>query len=223
MLEKNFNEMMGIDVRPFCDYRDAKDDHGKIIKIPYLNWAMCKKLLHDNGAERVYFTPLVNKDGSSLFHTERVFGEGDKTNQCYEVGVHIVIDDLEFDQRGALMNGSNPVRDNSISQQRIWNCQTRLFVKGVAMMTGLGFGLWIDEEKMEKPESVTDDLEFHQVMKVKQRIEENITRLMKGGYTLEQIAEKTGIGNEADDVREMLRSLTKVYNFEGMLKQIDKQ
>ena len=43
------------------------------------------------------------------------------------------------------MNGGNPVRDNSMSQQRLWNCQTRLFVKGVAIMTGLGFDLWLIE------------------------------------------------------------------------------
>lgn len=214
---KSFNEMMQIDVRPFCDEREAKDDHGRTIKVPYLNWAVCKKLLHDNGAEKVFFTPLLNANGSSLFHADRIFGDGDKTNQCYEVGVHIVIDDMEFDMRGPLMNGTNPVRDNSISQQRIWNCQARLFVKGVAMMTGLGFGLWIDEEKAE-PKNTSDDLEYHDVSKIKERIERQITEKLKNDYTLGDIAKATGIGEEEDDVREILRMCVKVYNFEGKLR-----
>jgi len=216
---KSFSEMMAIDVLPLCDVRDAKDDKGKTIKVPYLNWAVCKKLLHDNGAEKVFFEPLVNEKGSSLFFTERVFGDEGKTNQCYEVGVHIVIDDLEFDMRGPLMNGTNPVRDNSMSQQRIWNCQTRLFVKGVAMMTGLGFGLWIDEEKAE-PKEQTDDLEFHSALKLKERVERLVTEKMKDGISLEEMAKGTGIGNDADDVRELIRSCTKLYNFEGLLKQM---
>ena len=217
---KSFKELFEIDVKPYCDMRKAKDDNGKEIKVPYLNWAVCKKLLHDNGAERVVFTPLVNSDGSSLFHTERVYGDGDKTNQCYEVGVHVIIDDLEFDYRGPLMNGSNPVRDNSITQQRIWNCQARLFVKGVAMYTGLGFNLWIDEEKRDPSDKAVDDLESHDIRKIKERLEQLVTVKMKGGLSLEDIAKGTEIGNDADDVRELIRCCTKLYNFEGMLRQL---
>lgn len=219
MITKTFNEMMKIDVLPYCDYREAKDDKNKVIKVPYLNWAVCKKLLHEQGAEVVMFTPLVNEKGSSLFHTKRIFGEGDRTNQCYEVGVRIKIDDMEFDYRGPLMNGSNPVRDNSISQQRVWNSQARLFVKGVAMMTGLGFSLWIDEEKAEPKEGVADDLYFHDILRIKERIERLVSSKMDGGLSLEEIGKKTEIG-EPDDVRELLRQCTKLYNFEGMLKTL---
>jgi len=216
---KNFAEMMKVDVTPYCDERDARDEKGKPFKVKYLNWAMCKKLLHENGAERVVFSPLVNEKGSSLFCTERIFGDGEKTNQCYEVGVHVVIDELEFDFRGPLMNGTNPVKDNSISQQRIWNCQARLFVKGVAMYTGLGFGLWLDEEKAE-PKDTGDDLSYHDICKIKERIERLVTTKLKGGLSLEEIAEKTGIGHEADDVRELIRACVKLYNFEGVLKSL---
>ena len=44
------------------------------------------------------------------------------------------------------MNGSNPVKDNSMSQQRVWNSMCRSFVKCVAIHTGLGFDLWLKEE-----------------------------------------------------------------------------
>jgi hypothetical protein len=216
---KSFEEMMKIDVTPYCDYRKARDDENGVIKVPYLNWAVCKKLLHENGAKKVVFSPLLNEHGSSLFHAERIFGEEGKTNQCYEVGVHVVIDDLEFDFRGPLMNGSNPVRDNSISQQRVWNCQARLFVKGVAMYTGLGFSLWLDEEKAEAQESVVDDLEFHDVRRVKERIERLVTIKLDGGLSLDEIAKGTEVGT-ADDVRELLRQCVKLYNFEGMLRAL---
>ena len=45
-----------------------------------------------------------------------------------------------------VMNASNPVKDNSMSQQRVWNSMCRSFVKCVAINTGLGFDLWIKEE-----------------------------------------------------------------------------
>ena len=42
--------------------------------------------------------------------------------------------------------GTNPVKDNSMSQQRVWNSMCRSFVKCVAINTGLGFDLWLKEE-----------------------------------------------------------------------------
>ena len=57
-----------------------------------------------------------------------------------------------------MLNGSNPVKDNSMTQQRVWNSMCRSFVKCVAIHTGLGFNLWLKEEynpynsmPMEKP------------------------------------------------------------------------
>jgi hypothetical protein len=70
---KNWNEMRNIDVLPHCDMREAKDDKGRRIDVPYLNWAKCKELLHKNGAEVVYFEPCVNAAGSSLFMSDQVF------------------------------------------------------------------------------------------------------------------------------------------------------
>ena len=55
MAIKSYAEMRKIDVLPHCEYREAKDDKGKKIQVPYLNWAKCKDLLHEHGAERVYF------------------------------------------------------------------------------------------------------------------------------------------------------------------------
>ena len=110
--------------------------------------------------KKVYFEPVVNpQTGSSLFMTEQVFTDSkDNTNRVYETAVKVVIDDLEFIQRGPVTNGANPVKDNSMTQQRLWNCQTRLFVKGVAIRTGLGFDLWLKEEDRTEKETWEDDI-----------------------------------------------------------------
>lgn len=180
MAIKSYAEMRKVDVSPFTEKRDGND---------YLNWAMCKELLHQNGAEVVYFEPCVNPlNGSSLFMSDQVFTDGKQnTNRCYEVRVHIVIDDLEFDAQFPLMNGSNPVKDNSMSQQRVWNAQTRAFVKGVAIRTGLGFDLWL--KKDIESESTEDDLSKHSLFAIRERMQQAYTRAIKKKMSTKDIAE----------------------------------
>jgi hypothetical protein len=168
MAIKNYAEMRKVDVSSYVEKRDGND---------YLNWARCKELLHQNGAEVVYFEPCVNANGSSLFMSDQVFTDNKgNTNRCYEIRVHIVIDDLEFDAQYPLMNGSNPVKDNSLSQQRVWNAQTRAFVKGVAMRTGLGFDLWLNN--MEEVDT-EEDLSKHSLFAIKERFQQEYTRVIK--------------------------------------------
>lgn len=184
---KSFNEMRKIDVLPYCEEREAKDDKGNAIKVPYLNWARCKDLLHKNGAEVVYFEPCVNENGSSLFMSDAVFTDSKgNTNRCYEVRVRITIDDFTFEAQFPLMNGSNPVKDNSLTQQRVWNSQTRAFVKGVAMRTGLGFDLWLDDEESK---SIEEDLSRHNLFAIKERFQVEYTRLIRKGMSTNEIAE----------------------------------
>ena len=188
MAIKPYAEMRKIDVLPFCEMREAKNDKGQKIEVPYLNWAKCKELLHQNGAETVYFEPCVNGNGSSLFMSDVSFEDKNGiTNRCYEVRVRIVIDDLEFEAQFPLMNGSNPVKDNSLTQQRVWNAQTRAFVKGVAMRTGLGFGLWLTDDTgiEQEPEN---DLTRHHLKAIKERMEQEVTALMQKGLSLSDIA-----------------------------------
>ena len=190
MAIKSYAEMRKIDVLPFCDLREATDDQKRKIKVPYLNWAKCKELLHQNGAEVVYFEPCVNANGSSLFMSDQVFTDKNGlTNRCYEVRVKIVIDDLEFEAQYPLMNGSNPVKDNSLTQQRVWNAQTRAFVKGVAMRTGLGFGLWLDDMDDKEPYG-EEDLSKHSLRAIQERMQQAHTKLVKKGMTTSEIAEK---------------------------------
>lgn len=186
---KKYDELRKVDVREFCDTRKAKDDRGKDIDVLYLNWARCMDLLHKNGAEVVYFEPCVNANGSSLFMSDQVFTDSKgNTNRCYEVRVRIVIDELQFEAQFPLMNGSNPVKDNSLSQQRVWNAQTRAFVKGVAMRTGLGFDLWLND--VEGNEGGEDDLSRHNIFAIKERVQIAYTKAIKKGMSTREIAER---------------------------------
>ncbi len=204
---KNYAEMRAIDVSPYVEKRDGND---------YLNWAMCMELLHQNGAEVVYFEPCTNPNGSSLFMSDSVFTDGKgNTNRCYEVRVHIVIDDLEFDAQFPLMNGSNPVKDNSMSQQRVWNAQTRAFVKGVAMRTGLGFDLWLKNDITGKTE---DDLSRHNLFSIKERMQQEYTRLIKKKMSTKDIAE--ALEMTEDEVKVIFTYFEQLDRFEKKLNAI---
>lgn len=214
---KNWNEMRKIDVLPYCDQREAKDDKGHTIKVPYLNWAKCKELLHQNGAELVYFEPCVNANGSSLFMSDQVFTDSKgNTNRCYEVRVKITIDELEFEAQYPLMNGSNPVKDNSLTQQRLWNAQTRAFVKGVAMRTGLGFGLWLDD--MDNKDDGEDDLSRHSIWAIKERMQIAYTRAIKKGMSTKDIAEKLEMTE--DEVKVYFTYFAQLNRFEEKLNAL---
>jgi hypothetical protein len=202
---KSFSELRKIDVSPYVEQRDGVD---------YLNWARCKQLLHDNGAEVVYFEPCTNANGSSLFMSDEVFTDSKgNTNRCYEVRVKITIDELTFEAQFPLMNGSNPVKDNSMSQQRVWNSQTRAFVKGVAMRTGLGFDLWLkDVESI----STEDDLSKHHIFAIKERFQQEYTKVLRDKHlTTKEIAEKCGMSE--DEVKVLFTFFDQLDRFEKKL------
>ena len=139
---KSYDELRQIDVTPYCEERDGK---------LYLNWAKCVALLREHGAEQAYFEPIPDpRTGSSLRMTDKEFSDKNGVvNKCYETRIKVVIDDKEYIMQSPVMNGSNPVKDNSMSQQRVWNSMCRSFVKCVAIHTGLGFGLWLKSEMGE--------------------------------------------------------------------------
>lgn len=136
---KSYEELRKIDVKPYCEERDG---------MLYLNWAKCIALLHEYGAKTVYWVPIPDeKTGTSLRMTDVIFTDSKGyVNRCYETRILVVIDENEYEMQSPVMNGSNPVKDNSMSQQRVWNSMCRSFVKCVAIHTGLGFDLWLKEE-----------------------------------------------------------------------------
>ena len=202
---KSFAEMRKVDVSKYLETRDG---------IEYLNWARCKQLLHDNGAQVVWFEPCVNENGSSLFMSDKEFTDPKgNSNRCYEVRVCIRIDDLEFEMQAPEMNGANPVKDNSMSQQRVWNAQTRAFVKGVAMRTGLGFDLWLKDMDSIVPE---DDLGRHNIFSIKERFQQEYTRVLRDKHlSTREIAE--GCGMSEDEVKVLFTFFDQLDRFEKKL------
>lgn len=216
---KPYNELRKIDVLPYCEERETKNERGKTVKVPYLNWAKCKDLLHENGAEVVYFEPLVNDNGSTLFMTDIPFTDSKGNhNRCFEVRVKIVIDDLEFIQNYPLLNGMYVVREDTVNQLRLSNAQARAFVKGVAIRTGLGFGLWISNDETTKTEN-EENLYSHSILKIRERLNQTITKKLDEGKSLDVIAKATGL-REGEDVREIVRYCNKIYSFEELLNKI---
>ncbi len=204
----SFDEMRKVNLDKHVQKRDGAD---------YVNWAVIKQLLHDKGAKKVYFEPVPMNNGSSLIMTDKEFKDSrGNINRVYETRIKVTIDDLVFEMQGPVMNGANPVKDNSMSQQRLWNAQTRLFVKGVAIHTGLGFDLWnrleINEENV-----AMDDLSKHNIMKVAERVKEKLTLKMQRGMSYEDIAEKLNL------TQEVLNSYLQYYTILNKLEQaIDK-
>lgn len=203
---KAYEELRAIDVTPYCEERDG---------MKYLNWAKCIDLLHQCGAEKVYWIPIPDeRTGNSLRMVDKIFTDSKQnTNQCYETRIKVVIDENEYEFQSPVMNGANPVKDNSMSQQRVWNSMCRSFVKCVAIHTGLGFNLWLKEEMQpfdnlipeieEKPSeaqiNVLEDLAKKHKINLEYWISSN-------GRTLETLT--------AQDVGKMLYTINKKYGDE---------
>lgn len=186
MFDKSFNEMLAVEVSGYIKQRDGSD---------YLPWAACKKLLHDNGAEVVMFEPVPGPDGSTLRKSDlAVADKNGVENRCYEVLVHIKVDSLEWYIAYPVMNGNNPVKDNSLNQLRVHNAVRRAFVKGVAERTGLGFNLWLKEDDL--PVDDAEDLSKHSIMKCRERLMQLITDKINMGIPFRVIADRLGMDEE---------------------------
>ena len=202
---KSYEELRKIDVSAFTEKRDGAE---------YLPYNKCIDLLHEHGAETVYFLPVQNpKTGGSLYESETVFEDKNGVkNRCYETRIEIHIDDKIYYMQSPVMNGANPVKDNSMSQQRVWNSMTRSFVKAVAIYTGLGFSLWLKEEENERKEQNQAD-QYHDIMKVQNRVFETVTAIQKkGNVTIADIAKMM------DRTEDELRTYLKYY---GILNAVE--
>lgn len=201
MALKPFNELRKVDISKYIKKRDGLD---------YLPWADCIALLHEHGASDVYFLPIPAKDGSSLHMSDKEFtGKSGLSNRVYETRIEIHIDDLVWTMTSPVMNGSNPVQDNSMTQLRVWTSMCRSFVKGVAIRTGLGFDLWM---KTEVAEDDSDSVREHDIRKVQEKLLEMITALNKKGMTVPDIAAKLNMTE--DTLRSYFAQYAALYNFE---------
>lgn len=177
---KTFAEMRKIDVTPYVKKRDGAD---------YLPWATVVDLMHEHGgANKVFFTPVYNENGSSLFMSEQTFADkSGNVNRCYEVRIEVTVDDDTFIYSYPLLNGINPVKDNSLNQNVVFKAMARAFVKAIALRYGLGFSLWAKDEIEDDSEG--EDLSKHQLWAIKERFQQEYTMLHRK-MTTKEIAEK---------------------------------
>lgn len=208
---KPFNELIKLDVRPFCDVRDAKDESGKTIKVPYLSWAKCMKLLHENGAETVWYAPVECPETKSyLWPQAKVTTNKGRETDCWFVRVNIHIDEQEFTYDTPLLNGSLVVYTDTLNQLRINNALARAFVKGVAIRTGLGFDLWAEGDN----DDGEDDLSRHSIWAVKERLERLITAKERSGLSHTDLLAEVGM-NE--------KQLQKVMQYFATLDKLERK
>ena len=176
---KSWKEMCALNISSYTKKRDGAE---------YLPWSSCLKLLYENGAERVVITPQTTESGSSLFMSDQVFTDKNgNTNRCYEVRVAVEIDHNPYWISYPVMNGINPVRDNLMNQNAVHKAQMRAFVKCVAINTGLGFNLWLDDSDIDDG---GEDLSKHNLRAIQERMQQAYTELLKKGMTTKEIADK---------------------------------
>ena len=182
---KSWKEMCERDISKYVKQRDKAD---------YLPWSSCLKLLYENGAEKVTFVPLVDENGSSLFMSEQTFTDKNGgTNRCYEVRVAVEVDGNAYCISYPVMNGINPVRDNLMNQNAVHKAQMRAFVKCVAINTGLGFNLWLDDSDIEDS---GEDLTKHSIYAIRERMQQSYTKLVKRGLSTGEIAKMMGTSEQ---------------------------
>ncbi|MBR2478945.1 MAG: DUF1071 domain-containing protein [Clostridia bacterium] len=203
---KSFNEMRKIDVSPYVKQRDGAD---------YLPWATVVDLLHEHGAERVFFTPIYNENGSSLFMSEQTFTDNKcNTNRCYEVRIEVVVDDDSFIYSYPLLNGINPVKDNSLNQNVVFKAMARAFVKAIALRYGLGFSLWSKDEL----EAQEDDIYKHSIRSIEERVQQAYTRLIRKGMTTKEIA--AALNKTEDEIKVLFTFFSQIDRFEQDLLKL---
>ena len=207
MAIKSWNEMRSLDISKYVKQRDKAD---------YLPWASCMTLLYENGAEKVLFETLTDVNGSSLFMSHEAFTDKNGgTNRCYEVRIKVTIDDKVYPFSYPVMNGINPVRDNLMNQNAVHKAQMRAFVKCVAINTGLGFNLWMDDADIEND---VDDMSKHNLFAIKDRMQQSYTRAIKKGLSTGDIAK--AVNKTEDEVRLLFTYFDQLNRFEQELNAL---
>lgn len=204
---KSFNELRKVDVSPYIKQRDGAD---------YLPWATVVDLMHEHGAEKVFFTPVYNDNGSSLFMSDQTFTDAKgNTNRCYEVRIAITVDDDSFVYSYPLLNGINPVKDNSLNQNVVFKAMARAFVKAIALRYGLGFSLWSKEDIDDGQE---DDLYKHSLDSIKLRLQQTYTQKLQKHMSVGDIAK--GVGMSEEEVKILFSYFEVIKRFEANLQKL---
>ena len=146
---KNFNELSQIDVKitkkPTFKFNKAKQEFEEVPgkEINTISWVDCLKTLYENGAEKVEFENVPNKDGGLLFFDE---------NGCIHIKVYVDIDGARREIYYPVIDGSKDIRIDKLTQSDIYNAKQRAFVECVAVNWGLGINT---RTKDNDPEALT--------------------------------------------------------------------
>lgn len=183
MAIKNFAELMELNLKEHISKKPILKKEGgewkKIGELDYLSWPDCLWLLHQNWAEKVIYGnvrsgadhPLFLIDGRAPFVRVYVEVDGDRRELDYPV-----------------IDGARDISMDKLVQSDIHNATQRGFVKCVAINWGLGLSLWQKEENEEgKRRKPSDDLEFHNIMAIKERVNRFITSKLQGGMSMEDV------------------------------------
>ena len=204
---KSFAELRKVDVTPHIKQRDGAD---------YLPWATVVDLLHEHGAEKVFFSPVYNESGSSLFMSDQTFTDSKgNVNRCYEIRIEVTVDDDTFIYSYPLLNGINPVKDNSLNQNVVFKAMARAFVKAIALRYGLGFSLWSKDE-LDSQED--EDLYKHSLDAIKLRFQQTYTQKLQKHMSVADIAK--GLNMTEDEVKVIFTYFDQLKRFETALQKL---
>jgi hypothetical protein len=123
------------------------------------------------------------------------------------------VDDDTFIYSYPLLNGINPVKDNSLNQNVVFKAMARAFVKAIALRYGLGFSLWAKDELDSSDE---DDIYKHNLFAIKERFQQEYTKILRNKhFTTKEIAEKCEMTE--DEVKVVFTYFDQLDRFEKKL------
>lgn len=214
MAIKNFAELMELNLKEHISKKPILKKEGgewkKIGELDYLSWPDCLWLLHQNGAEKVVYGnvrsgadhPLFLIDGRAPFVRVYVEVDGDRRELDYPV-----------------IDGARDISMDKLVQSDIHNATQRGFVKCVAINWGLGLSLWQKEESEEgKRRKPSDDLEFHNIMAIKERVNRFITKKLQGGMSMENVLSGLQLSQAQFDT--VMRYFDGIATFERRLSRL---
>lgn len=214
MAIKSFSELMQLSLKESISKKPILKKEGgdwkKIGELDYLSWPDCLWLLHQNGAEKVVYGnvrsgadhPLFLLDGRAPFVRVYVEVDGDRRELDYPV-----------------IDGSRDISMDKLVQSDIHNATQRGFVKCVAINWGLGLSLWQKEESEEgKRRKPSDDLEFHNIMAIKERVNRFITKKLQGGMSMEDVLSGLQLSQAQFDT--VMRYFDGIATFERRLSRL---
>lgn len=216
MAIKPFFELMGLDLssdiskKPVFKKDQQTGKYKQVGELDYLNWADCLSLLYQNGAEKVLFGNVRSGADHPLFLINGVVPF---------VRVYVEVDGDRRELDFPVIDGSNDISMEKLKQSDIHNATQRGFVKCVAINWGLGLPLWQREDKEdEKRRKPSDDLEFHNIMAIKTRVDRFITGKLQGGMSMEDIL--SGLQLSQAQFNTVMKYFDGIANFEARLSRL---